>query len=450
MKLEKRSLFPEREESLVDLWLFIIVNTTILALLINILALHYGTAAVATNLLYIPIVIAAYWYPRWGVIYAVGVAALYIGIVALLTNGAVQDLAASVVTCFVVIGVAAVVSSLATHMRKNEVKYRGIFNQSEAGIGLVRDSDRSIVEVNRRFAETLGYAPEEAAAVPFDRLWADPSDREHFFALLSGQGNVENFETRFVTKAGVPRWVLLSAGQLADEQFVCTVVDITARKQAEEALIIKDHAISSSINAIAIMNLDYTLTYVNSSLHTLMDSKGAVDFNGKPMWDFVASKDVAETIKEALKKKGSWFGEICLFKSNKKPFYVLLWINLVKNERGSPVCIMASFIDITDKKQMEAVKRQALEQIEKNIEQFAILGDHIRNPLAVIVGLSSLTPGDVTDKIVLQAKEIDRIVTQLDQGWIESEKVREFIKRYYRVGVRDGENAGVPAEFLAK
>ena len=48
---------------------------------------------------------------------------------------------------------------------------------------------------------------------------------------------------------------------------------------------------------------------------------------------------------------------------------------------------MASFIDITDKKQNETVKRKALEQIEKNIEQFAILGDHIRNPLAVIVGL---------------------------------------------------------------
>jgi len=450
MKLEKRSLFPEREESLVDLWLFIIVNTTILAFLINILAFHYGTTAVATNLLYIPIVIAAYWYPRWGVIYAVGVAALYIGIVALLTNGAVQDLAASAVTCFVVIGVAAVVSSLATHMRKNEVKYRGIFNHSEAGIGLVRDSDRSVVEVNRRFAETLGYVPEEAAAVPFDRLWADPSDREHFFSLLSGQGNVENLETRFVTKAGSPRWVLLSAGQLADDQFVCTIVDITARKQAEEALIIKDHAISSSINAIAIMNHDYTITYVNSSLHTLMGSQGAVDFTGKTLWEYVASKDIGETIKEALKKKGSWFGEICLYKINKKSFYVLLWINLVKNERDSPVCIMASFIDITDKKQMEAVKRQALEQIEKNIEQFAILGDHIRNPLAVIVGLSSLTPGDVTDKIVLQAREIDRIVTQLDQGWIESEKVREFIKRYYRVGMRDKENAGVPAEFLAK
>ena len=451
MNPDNKSPFPEREESLVDLWLFIIVNTTILAILINILALYYGsTAAVATNLLYIPIVIAAYWYPRWGVGYAVGVSALYIGIAAFITNGALQELASSVVTCFVVIGVAAVVSSLALHMRKNEVKYRGIFNHSEAGIGLIKNSDREIVEVNHRFADTLGYAPEEATAVSFDRLWADASDREHFFSLLSSQGNIENLETRFVTKSGSSRWVLLSAGQLPDDQFVCTIVDITARKQAEEALIIKDHAISSSINAIAIMNLDYTITYVNSSLHTLMDSKGAVDFTGKPIWYYVASKDIAETIKEALKKKGSWFGEICLYKTNKKPFYVLLWINLVKNERGSPVCIMASFIDITDKKQMESVKRQALEQIEKNIEQFAILGDHIRNPLAVIVGLSSLTPGDVTDKIVVQAKEIDRIVTQLDQGWIESEKVREFIKRYYRVGVRDGESAGVPAEFLAK
>lgn len=98
---------------------------------------------------------------------------------------------------------------------------------------------------------------------------------------------------------------------------------------------------------------------------------------------------------------------------------------------------MVSFIDITDKKQMEMAKRKALEQIEQNIEQFAILGDHIRNPLAVIVGLSSLAQSDLSDKIILQAREIDRIITQLDIGWIESEKVRDFIKRYYMVGTEE-------------
>ena len=117
----------------------------------------------------------------------------------------------------------------------------------------------------------------------------------------------------------------------------------------------------------------------------------------------------------------------------------------MKDENGKPVCVMVSFIDITDKKQMEMAKRKALEQIEQNIEQFAILGDHIRNPLAVIVGLSSLAPGDITDKIILQAREIDRIITQLDMGWIESEKVRDFIKRYYMVGAGEVADNGKPA-----
>ena len=87
--------------------------------------------------------------------------------------------------------------------------------------------------------------------------------------------------------------------------------------------------------------------------------------------------------------------------------------------------------EIFQRKLMEAQKREAYEQIEKNIEQFAILGDHIRNPLAVNVGLADLTGGTASEKILDQAKAIDRIIDQLDRGWIESEKVREFLRRYY-------------------
>jgi len=443
------SLFGEREESLVDLWLFIIVTTTVLALLVNIFALYSGMVTVAANLLYIPIVIAAYWYPRWGASYAAGIAAFYIGMVAVITQGSLKEIAASFVTGIVIVGVAAVVSSLALHMRKNEVKYRGIFNHSEAGIGLVDNSSRKITEVNRRFAETVGYTAEELAVIPFTGIWADTDDRDRFFQILSTRGNVENLEARFLTKDGTPRWVIISAGMLPDALFVCTIVDITARKQAEEALVIKDHAISSSINAVAIMDLDFTITYVNHSLLTMMKYTDEQEFIHSPLGKYVVSTDEIKTIKDAIRRKGSWFGELCLYKANQVPFYVLLWANLVKNEKGNPVCIMASFIDITDRKQMEAVKRTALEQIEKNIEQFAILGDHIRNPLAVIVGLSSLAPGEVTDRIVLQAREIDRIVTQLDRGWIESEKVREFIKRYYMVGIPMAGESG-PEEGIAK
>jgi PAS domain S-box-containing protein len=428
------NIFIEREESLVDLWLFIVVNTTILAILINILSLHYGNNPVAPHLLYIPIIIAAYWYPNRGIVFAGIVSAIYIGMVWFFSNGAVGDLTQAFIICIVLLGVSTVTSSLSSHMRKNEMKYRGIFNYSEAGVGLVNLSSLSIKEGNQRFASLLGYDRDELPAISFADFWVEPDHKEAFFIALKTHGSIENLETRFHSKLKGERWVLISAGKLPDNQFVCTIVDITGRKQAEELLLIKDHAIRSSINAIAILDMDFTITYVNPSMTRMLEYYHDNELIGRSLGSFVSIKPVFEELRGSLQQNGSWFGEIILLKYSKTPFYVLLWANIVKDETGKPICVMVSFIDITDKKQMELAKRKALEQIEQNIEQFAILGDHIRNPLAVIVGLSSLAPGDLTDKIILQAREIDRIITQLDMGWIESEKVRDFIKRYYMVG----------------
>jgi nitrogen-specific signal transduction histidine kinase len=99
---------------------------------------------------------------------------------------------------------------------------------------------------------------------------------------------------------------------------------------------------------------------------------------------------------------------------------------------GSVTLIQGAARDITERKQVEELKREAFEQIEKNIEQFAILGDQIRNPLAVIVGLADLHGGATSKKIIERAKDIDAIIDQLDRGWIESEKVREYLRRQYR------------------
>jgi len=85
--------------------------------------------------------------------------------------------------------------------------------------------------------------------------------------------------------------------------------------------------------------------------------------------------------------------------------------------------------DVTATKMMEEVEAKAFLQIEKNIEQLAILGDHIRNPLAVIVGIADLEGGETAASIIQQARIIDTIITQLDRGWIESEKIREYLKK---------------------
>jgi len=443
------NMFVEREESLSNLWLFIVINTTVLALLINILSLHYGNNDVAPNLFYIPVVIAAYWYPHRGPVFAVIISLAYMAMVYVFMGAVVQTLISSSIICYVLIGVSVVVSSLATHMRQNELKYRGLFNHSQAGVGLVDLATQKIQEANHHFSAMLGYSEDEIVLVPFGDLFMDADKKELFFRRLKQTGSIENFEARFRSKGEGSRWMLISAGMLSDNQLVANIVDITDRKHAELALLIKDHAISSSINAIAILDLDFKITYVNQSLLRLMDYHHEKELIGKSTESFAGAAHQFEAIREAVRNEGSWFGETVLLKYTKTPFYVLLWMNMVRDDSGAPICIMASFIDITDRKQMEAAKRQALEQIEKNIEQFAILGDHIRNPLAVIVGLSSLAEGEIADKIILQAKEIDRIITQLDMGWIESENVRGFIKKYYMVGTgesgEEDDTATVPA-----
>lgn len=98
--------------------------------------------------------------------------------------------------------------------------------------------------------------------------------------------------------------------------------------------------------------------------------------------------------------------------------------------RGVPT-VLSIARDITERKMLDEMEKKAFEQIEKNITQFAILNDQLRNPLAVIVGLADLEGGPTAEKILHQAKVIDEMITRLDQGWIESEKVREFLKKHY-------------------
>ena len=87
--------------------------------------------------------------------------------------------------------------------------------------------------------------------------------------------------------------------------------------------------------------------------------------------------------------------------------------------------------DITERKQNEQLRQHAFEQIERNIEQFAILGDHIRQPLQVILGMTELLDeGATTGRIREQVDRINSYIVKLDQGWIESRQVREFLRKH--------------------
>ncbi|WP_202320594.1 GAF domain-containing protein [Archaeoglobus neptunius] len=82
-------------------------------------------------------------------------------------------------------------------------------------------------------------------------------------------------------------------------------------------------------------------------------------------------------------------------------------------------------------KRLKKEKERLIEQLDKNIEQFAILVDHIRNPLAAAHGFveSFVEDRNATEKIAEQLSRITRLVERLEKGWVESEKIREYLRK---------------------
>jgi len=79
---------------------------------------------------------------------------------------------------------------------------------------------------------------------------------------------------------------------------------------------------------------------------------------------------------------------------------------------------------------MEKLKCKAYEQLESNIEMFATLVDGIRNPLAVIVGLADMKDERTVQRVLQQCDRIEKIVKRFDEGWLNSETIRAFLKRH--------------------
>ncbi|BBL67367.1 PAS domain S-box protein [Methanoculleus chikugoensis] len=86
--------------------------------------------------------------------------------------------------------------------------------------------------------------------------------------------------------------------------------------------------------------------------------------------------------------------------------------------------------EMGERERIERERMEAYRQIERNIEQFAVLTDHIRNPLQVVQGMADLIDDPRAEKIREQVRQIKAILKQLDEGWVESEKVREYLERY--------------------
>ncbi|HPX19746.1 MAG TPA: PAS domain S-box protein, partial [Deltaproteobacteria bacterium] len=185
----------------------------------------------------------------------------------------------------------------------------------------------------------------------------------------SWSGEVSGFR-----KDGSPITVHLSASMVYNDKGepICVMdsfVDITERKRMEEDLRIRDFAISSSINGIAIGDLKGNITYVNESFVRLWGGRDPSEVLGKSALTFAQSRADAAAILQTVLTEGAWFGEIIALKKNRTPIAVQLSANMVKDKQGRPICLLCSFVDITERKISEQKLQKAYESLEQRVEE---------------------------------------------------------------------------------
>ncbi len=122
-------------------------------------------------------------------------------------------------------------------------RYLAVFNNNTIGISIV-DSSGAFIEVNIRYASYFGYSPEEILTVQ-PLMLIHPESRSNTQGLLQRLFNKEishyTMEKRYLRKDGSSFWGHVFVSPILDAtgfvlQAVCLVIDITARKKAEQSL----------------------------------------------------------------------------------------------------------------------------------------------------------------------------------------------------------------------
>jgi PAS domain S-box-containing protein len=216
-----------------------------------------------------------------------------------------------------------------------------------------------------------------------------------------------------------------------------TAFDVTDRHRVEEALRESEERFRSVFEeagiGIVLMDLDWTIIRSNPAFCRML-GYDEDELQGRSVAENTHPDDVAANrtlfFEMVIGQRNRFQLEKRYITKEGRIVWGRLTATLLRDARGAPRFAVSMIEDVTDRKLVEAVRRDAYEQIEHNMEQFAILGDHVRHPLQVILARADLMDDEETaEKIREQVRRINEYITQLDQGWVESRKIREFLRR---------------------
>ncbi|MES1026084.1 diguanylate cyclase [Gloeocapsa sp. BRSZ] len=269
-------------------------------------------------------------------------------------------------------------------LRESEERFRSAFDYAAIGMALVAPNG-TWLKVNRAICEIVGYSEQELLATNFQSIThPDDLDVDLHYArqLSSGEIRTCQLEKRYFHKLGHIVWILLSVSLVRDSHgdplyFIAQIQDITARKQAVDALRESEErwqlALRGNNDGIWDWNVKTNQVFFSARWKEMLGYKEHEIADHLDEWTFRAHPDDIDWVKQVIQDHFA----------KKTPFYIsehrvlckdgtYKWIldrgQALWDEAGKPVRMVGSFTDITHRKQAEAALQQANAQLKDSVD----------------------------------------------------------------------------------
>jgi PAS domain S-box-containing protein len=254
-------------------------------------------------------------------------------------------------------------------LREQSEKFQGIFDESVAAI-YIFDKEKNFLDSNQAGLDLLGYSKEELLGMSIPDVDADPVVVIPAHQQLLGGDRIINYEHRLVRKDGKIITVLNNSRPLTNSSgevigMQSTLLDITERKRANEALQLSEtryqQLFNSVMEGLGILDANEVIQYCNPAFADIFEAKSKEDLMGRCLLDLIPEdqKQIVLTQTEARKsgQSGHYEFEIFTLRGQRKTLLVSASPRFDKN---SEYCgAFGAIMDITETKRLQELESRA-------------------------------------------------------------------------------------------
>ncbi|WP_321508223.1 PAS domain S-box protein [uncultured Methanoregula sp.] len=369
---------------------------SVAVILLNAYGIELGITYVLPHLFYIPIILAAYYYPRRGVLFAICLSACYGAVAFMVITPTTAETLSAIARCGVFVLIAVVVSYLSGRMHHDTQMCRRLVSVvRSSGDAIIGETPEGIVTDWNFGAEQLyGYTSEEMMGTSVFRF-IPPERQEEKRRLLEkirhGE-TIERVETERITKDNRRIQIFLSSSPIINSFGEIIGIseiahDITEQKRAGVALRESEQKyrtlFENMLEGFAYCRMiydnddkpaDWEYLDVNTTFAQLT---GLHDIKGRRVLEAIPGiRDLTPELFDTYSRVAST-GISETFEINFKPLKKWLNVSAFSPQKGYFVAV---FDDITERKQAEGALRESEEKyrvlVENAQEGIAVVQDH--------------------------------------------------------------------------